>query len=774
MSPPFDAGVPVNRVLLTLLLFPLMLPLAAAESPDAVPAGGADLVTAPNLTSVTETPEGMEAVSYGQAVSEALQNNPTLQAARHTLQAALEGLGLADSAFWPQVSLDASLNRDFTGQTVSGTVQTAWGSQSQSGPTDFGFGVGATWNLFDGFATLYGRQAGLAQAEVQRAAYRQASAQVRLNLKQSFNQVLYDELNLSLLAQIEQLLNQETRYLDLEYASGQQPRWTYLQAQSSEAQTKWQLEQQQLGILSDRENLAALMGRPDGAGDTIEAVGDLELSPPPSNPDLAALAQSPALLQAQASTRQLQAEYGASLSSRYPSLDASAGYQFSGDTALPPSTSKANLGLTLSYDLFTGGGDEAKIGQAWQGWQASLENQRNTLNTLKVALKQAWLSDRGDFDRLPIEDLAVEVGVERFNTVNRLFEAGQAQYPGFRAGRDQLDPVRGDTAFGPARIGPGPGPISRRLGAGPGRRKRRRREVGAIHRRLTMRKSLTLLAVLLLAAAGCGKNGKQGAQQKVQVTRGDLQVTVQDTGSVQPLDEVQIIPPVAGRVDQILVDEGTVVKKGQVLAWMSSSDRAALLDMARAKGAQELAYWEGVYKSTPIVAPVSGLIINRNVVEGQTVSQSTDIYDMSDQLIVVANVDETDLGKISMGQEAQVTVDAYPDQPFACKVMMITHEAVKVNNVVCYNVKLKAQKAPADLRAGMTANVNFIVSQSKDVLLLPSWAVKGAENSTVPLMVANDPKQKPQKTRVELGDTDGNSVQVVSGLNEGTGCWWAA
>jgi macrolide-specific efflux system membrane fusion protein len=203
---------------------------------------------------------------------------------------------------------------------------------------------------------------------------------------------------------------------------------------------------------------------------------------------------------------------------------------------------------------------------------------------------------------------------------------------------------------------------------------------------------------------------------------------------------------------------------------MSSSDRAALLDMARAKGDAELKYWEDVYKSTPIVAPVNGLIINRNVVEGQTVASSTDLYDMSDRLIVLAAVDETDLGSIRLGQLADVTVDAYPNDSFPCKVIMITHEAVKVNNVVSYYVKLAATKAPAELRAGMTANINFRVNQYLNALLLPSWAVKGAQQSTVNLMVkkAGDAKDaKPQQASVSLGDTDGSQVVVLTGLNEG-------
>jgi macrolide-specific efflux system membrane fusion protein len=217
---------------------------------------------------------------------------------------------------------------------------------------------------------------------------------------------------------------------------------------------------------------------------------------------------------------------------------------------------------------------------------------------------------------------------------------------------------------------------------------------------------------------------------------GSIRLTVQATGSVQPLNKVSILPPVGGRIDKIIALEGRAVRKGQVLAWMSSSERAVLLDNAQAKGPEEVKYWEGAYAPTPIIAPVDGIVIARNVVEGQTVSLGTDLYDLSDRLIVQAAVDETDLGKIHDEQKASVTVDAYPDKPFNADVNLISHQAVKVNNVVTYYVQLEPRKVPGTLRAGMTANVDFILEEREHVLLIPAWAVKGMERTTVMLKVA--------------------------------------
>jgi len=280
-----------------------------------------------------------------------------------------------------------------------------------------------------------------------------------------------------------------------------------------------------------------------------------------------------------------------------------------------------------------------------------------------------------------------------------------------------------------------------------------------------------VVAVVIAAVviAGRGAKGRSSASRPVRATVGSFRLTVQEAGTVQPLNKVQILPPVGGRIDRILVREGSYVKRGQVLAWMSSADRAVLLDNARAKGEAEVKYWEEAYQPTPIIAPAEGLIISRNVVEGQTVSTGTNLYDLSDRLIVEAAVDETDLGKIRLEQRVEITVDAYPDKPFTARVSLIEHQAVKVNNVVSYTVRLDPDRTPGVLRAGMTANVNFILSEMKNVLLLPAYAVKGAEKTTVTLKVVAGRRGTPETRQVTLGPTDGVQVVVTGGLKEGEG-----
>jgi membrane fusion protein, macrolide-specific efflux system len=90
----------------------------------------------------------------------------------------------------------------------------------------------------------------------------------------------------------------------------------------------------------------------------------------------------------------------------------------------------------------------------------------------------------------------------------------------------------------------------------------------------------------------------------VKVARGDLSVTVTATGTVKPYNRVEIKAPIAGRIEEVLVQEGEVVKTGQVLARMSSVERAALLDAARAQGDAAVKRWEEAYKVAPLLAPL--------------------------------------------------------------------------------------------------------------------------------------------------------------------------
>lgn len=258
----------------------------------------------------------------------------------------------------------------------------------------------------------------------------------------------------------------------------------------------------------------------------------------------------------------------------------------------------------------------------------------------------------------------------------------------------------------------------------------------------------------------------QDAGEMIQVRKGPLEETVEATGNVAPLNRVEIKPAISGRIEKYLVDEGDSVKAGQVIAWMSSSDRVAIIDAARSQGPAILKKWEDSYKPTPVIAPISGVIILRNIVDGQTVDASTVLFAMSDRLIVIAQVDETDIGRIHIGMPTKIILDAYPDRTAMGKVFDVLHEGVNTSNVITYNVKIEPDgKAPDYYKSQMTANVSFIVKENKNALFVPAIAV--SEKNGHSQVLVPGPDGKPIPHPVSIGITDGTDDEITSGLSLG-------
>lgn len=270
------------------------------------------------------------------------------------------------------------------------------------------------------------------------------------------------------------------------------------------------------------------------------------------------------------------------------------------------------------------------------------------------------------------------------------------------------------------------------------------------------------LVIGALSLSSCAAK-KEAPLEIIKVTRGDIVASIPTSGIVTPRNRLEIKPPIAGRIEQVLVNEGDTVRRGEIAAWMSSSDRAALLDAARAKGEAELRRWEEFYKPTPIIAPINGFIIQRNVEPGQSFSTNDIVLVMADHLIVKAQVDETDLGRIVLGGGAQIILDAYPEKKIRGEVEHIAFESQVVNNVVVYNVDVRPEAVPPFFRSGMSATVNFSQSEKSDSLILPSKAVKkrGQSSYVFQLKKADG---KPQLVRVETGLENGDNIEIVSGL----------
>lgn len=292
-------------------------------------------------------------------------------------------------------------------------------------------------------------------------------------------------------------------------------------------------------------------------------------------------------------------------------------------------------------------------------------------------------------------------------------------------------------------------------------------------RRKIKRAYLLTAAALVLLAVGAllvwqGARKSEVVYREVAIGRGDLEISILATGVVQPQNRLEIKSPVAGRAEKVLVDAGHHVKKGQLLVWMSSTERAALLDAARARGADEVKTWEDYYKATPVMAPIDGTIIQRNIQPGQTFTTNDAILVMSDRLTIQAQVDETDIAQIRLRQRARVVLDAYPQNAIPARVDKMAYDAKTVNNVTTYTVDVLPEETPAFMRSGMTANVSFLAAAKKDVLLVPSEAVrKNPDGSAFILTKPGAAPAKPVEKRVQTGISDGKKTEVVSGLSEG-------
>jgi macrolide-specific efflux system membrane fusion protein len=271
--------------------------------------------------------------------------------------------------------------------------------------------------------------------------------------------------------------------------------------------------------------------------------------------------------------------------------------------------------------------------------------------------------------------------------------------------------------------------------------------------------------VFIIPLFGCATK-KEKPLEIVKVTRGNIQSSIPATGMVLPRNRLEIKPPVSGRIEQVLVVEGQSVKKGEILAWISSLERAALLDAARAGGEEEVKRWEEIYKPAPVVAPINGFIIQRSVEAGQTFTSSDTVLVMADQLIVKAQVDETDIGRIRVNQPVEIVLDAYPQEKIAGVVEHIAYESKVVNNVTIYEVDVIPHLVPEFFRSGMSATVNFSQMQRENVLVLPIKAVKKRGKISYVFKIKKA-GEAPEPLQVEAGLENSEHIEIVSGLNEG-------
>ena len=349
-------------------------------------------------------------------------------------------------------------------------------------------------------------------------------------------------------------------------------------------------------------------------------------------------------------------------------------------------------------------------------------------------------------------------------------------------------------------------------------------------------KCVAWAAMMLLGAAvmtGCSK--KTGfTYSEAEAAKQDIVNSVTATGTIEPVTSVDVGTQVSGVISKLYVDYNSVVKAGQVIAELDRTNLMSELSSAQAslKSAQsELDYQKTNYERykalydkglisandfeqarlsyvqaqqrtrqqkesvkkaqtnlgyATITSPRDGVVLSKEVEEGQTVASSfstptlfkiaRDLTDMR----VIADVDEADIGDVKEGQRVTFTVDAFPDDTFEGQVTQVRQEAATESNVVTYEVVISAPNDDLKLKPGLTANVVIFTMEAKDVLAVPSKALRFTPREAMlnsdETITDTDAKEKVwvkegsnlKAVAVETGMTNGTLTQITKGLKPGT------
>ncbi len=398
-----------------------------------------------------------------------------------------------------------------------------------------------------------------------------------------------------------------------------------------------------------------------------------------------------------------------------------------------------------------------------------------------------------------------------------------------------------------------------------------------------MKKYLIAIVIILIILVGgfsiyrlTGKNGSNQKFRLMKVERGEVNLVVTATGTINPVINVLVGSQVSGTIKALNADYNSQVKEGQVIAQIDPAifeaqveqgkanvlnaqanlenakanlvkaevavqdakrnlDRnkpllerqviaQATLDTAQAnydtavaqkevaraqvesskaqveQAKAALKVSETNLRYTTIRSPVNGTVISRNVDVGQTVAaslQAPTLFSIAKDLTkmqVDTNASEADVGRITAGQDATFTVDAYPERIFRGKVSEIRNAPIIVQNVVTYDVVILVDNKDLKLKPGMTANVSVMIAHREGVLKIPNAALRFRPESpkqesgkgVPPQKVGEQAKTgggnqgrpgkvwvlfkegKPVPVSVVLGITDGTFSEVMAGdLQEG-------
>ncbi|MFM7676628.1 MAG: efflux RND transporter periplasmic adaptor subunit [Synechococcus sp.] len=348
----------------------------------------------------------------------------------------------------------------------------------------------------------------------------------------------------------------------------------------------------------------------------------------------------------------------------------------------------------------------------------------------------------------------------------------------------------------------------------------------------TRRRRLVAGALVLAVALGGAalwqrqrSNGGRNLTPYTVVAReGSLPGVVTASGELDAMRRVNVSPKRQGLLQELYVEEGDRVRRGQLLARMEAGDITdrlqeleANLRSAEAQLQRSRSEWErrrqlfsnqaisaddyqralGAYQVDQasvaaarqrleqrrveqdellVRAPFDGVITQRFADPGAFVTPTTtasatagatssSVVELAQGLEVVAKVPESDIGRLRVGRQASVRVAAFPDRRFAARVRRIAPRAIKLNNVTSFEVKLQLLDPAPELRIGMTADIDFQTGRLPAETVIPTVAVVTEKGRPGVLRVGKD--SQPTFQPVELGSSSGKDTQILEGLKPG-------
>ncbi len=180
---------------------------------------------------------------------------------------------------------------------------------------------------------------------------------------------------------------------------------------------------------------------------------------------------------------------------------------------------------------------------------------------------------------------------------------------------------------------------------------------------------------------------------------------------------------------------------------------------------------------TTITSPIDGVVLSRDVEMGDAVSSilvlgsgATLVMTLGDtsEVYVKGKVDESDIGKVYLGQPARIRVETFKDKIFTGKVTKISPMGVEKDNVTTFEVRVSINNPGGELKAEMTANAEILLDEHKNVLMIPEGAIMYDKDKKASVNIP-DPKAKDgmKKIAVNIGISNGAKTEVDSGLKEG-------